>query len=115
MIIVSAPKKISATEAARSFSDVVARVHYRGEEFVVEKGSEAVCKISPVGQGATKSTIVVARVHARLWAELASSGVTLGAHDLIIGATALACGWPVATRDTRSFAKIPGLEVQVWK
>lgn len=52
------PKKISATEAARSFSDVVARVHYRGEEFVVEKGGEAVCKISPVGRlGATKSTI----------------------------------------------------------
>ena len=50
-------KKISATEAARSFSDVVARVHYRGEEFLVEKGGEAVCKISRVGQGATKSTI----------------------------------------------------------
>jgi antitoxin (DNA-binding transcriptional repressor) of toxin-antitoxin stability system len=57
MIIMAAPKRISATEAARSFSDVVARVHYRGEEYVVEKGGEAVCKISPVGQGATKSTI----------------------------------------------------------
>jgi hypothetical protein len=53
----SVPKKISATEAARSFSDVVARVHYRREEFVVEKGGEAVCKISPVGPGASKSTI----------------------------------------------------------
>jgi antitoxin (DNA-binding transcriptional repressor) of toxin-antitoxin stability system len=52
-----APKKISATDAARSFSDLVARVHYRGEEFVVEKGGEAVCRISPVGQGAAKSTI----------------------------------------------------------
>ena len=52
-----ATKKISATDAARSFSDLVARVHYRGEEFVVEKGGEAVCRISPVGQGATKSTI----------------------------------------------------------
>ena len=50
-------KKISATDAARSFSDVVARVHYRGEEFLVEKGGQAVCKISPVGQGAVKSTI----------------------------------------------------------
>lgn len=58
---------------------------------------------------------VVARVHARLWAGLASSGVTLGAHDLIIGATAMACGWTVATRDTRSFPKIPGLEVDVWR
>jgi tRNA(fMet)-specific endonuclease VapC len=58
---------------------------------------------------------VVARVHARVWAGLASSGVTIGAHDLIIGATALACGWTVATRDTRSFPKIPGLEVDVWR
>jgi antitoxin (DNA-binding transcriptional repressor) of toxin-antitoxin stability system len=52
-----APKKISATEAARSFSDVVARVRYRGEEFIVERGGEPVCKISPVGAGAAKTTI----------------------------------------------------------
>jgi len=58
---------------------------------------------------------VVARVHARLWATLAGGGVNLGAHDLIIGATAVALGWAVATRDTRSFPKIPGLEVEVWK
>ena len=58
---------------------------------------------------------VVARVHARLWATLAAGGVNLGAHDLIIGATAVALGWAVATRDTRSFPKIPGLEVEVWK
>jgi predicted nucleic acid-binding protein len=58
---------------------------------------------------------VVARVHARLSATLASSGVTLGAHDLIIGATALAFGWTVATRDMRSFPKIPGLAVDLWK
>jgi predicted nucleic acid-binding protein len=58
---------------------------------------------------------IVARVHARLWSSLASSGISLGAHDLIIGATALAFGWMVATRDTRSFPKIPGLEVDVWR
>jgi antitoxin (DNA-binding transcriptional repressor) of toxin-antitoxin stability system len=54
----SAAKKISATDAARSFSDVVARVRYRGEEFVVEKGGEAVCRISPMGPvNAGKSTL----------------------------------------------------------
>jgi tRNA(fMet)-specific endonuclease VapC len=58
---------------------------------------------------------VVARVHARLWATLAGGGVNLGAHDLIIGATAVAFGWSVATRDTRSFPRIPGLQVEVWK
>jgi antitoxin (DNA-binding transcriptional repressor) of toxin-antitoxin stability system len=53
-----AAKKISATEAARSFSSVVARVRYRGEEFIVEKGGEAVCRIAPVaGSRAAKSTI----------------------------------------------------------
>ena len=58
---------------------------------------------------------VVARVHARLWSTLAASGISLGAHDLMLGATALACGWAVATRDTRSFPKIAGLEVQIWR
>ena len=58
---------------------------------------------------------VVARVHARLWATLAGSGVNLGAHDLIIGSTAVALGWSVATRDTRSFPRIPGLQVEVWQ
>ena len=49
--------RISATEAARSFSDVVSRVRYRNEEFVVEKGGEPMCKISPVGRSAGRSTI----------------------------------------------------------
>jgi len=35
----------------------------------------------------------------------------VGSHDLVIGATALAAGYRVATRDTRSFGKIPGLDV----
>jgi antitoxin (DNA-binding transcriptional repressor) of toxin-antitoxin stability system len=41
--------KISATEAARRFSDIVNRVAYRYEEFVVERGGEAVCRIVPAG------------------------------------------------------------------
>ncbi len=39
--------RISATEAARNFSDLLNRVRYRGEEFVVERGGEAVCRIVP--------------------------------------------------------------------
>lgn len=42
-----ASSKISATEAARSFSDLVNRVRYKGETFVVERGGEPVCTISP--------------------------------------------------------------------
>lgn len=58
---------------------------------------------------------LVARTHARLWATLAASGKNVGIHDLIIGATALAFGWSVATRDARSFPKIPDLHVEMWK
>ena len=39
--------RISATEAARKFSDIVNRVRYRGEEFIVERAGEAVCRIVP--------------------------------------------------------------------
>ena len=58
--------------------------------------------------------LVTARVHASLWAELAAGGVSIGAHDLLIGATALAIGYDVATHDRRSLAKIPGLKVLEW-
>jgi tRNA(fMet)-specific endonuclease VapC len=53
--------------------------------------------------------IIAARIHARLWAELTQKGISLGAHDLLIGATALASGARVATRDERGFKRIPNL------
>ena len=56
---------------------------------------------------------VTARVHASLWANLAAKGTSVGAHDLLIAATAIAAGYRVLTRDRRSFARIPGLEVLV--
>ncbi len=56
-------------------------------------------------------TEAVARVHAEIWAGLSRSGVTIGAHDLWIGATALAYGLGVATRNTGDFRRIPGLRV----
>jgi antitoxin (DNA-binding transcriptional repressor) of toxin-antitoxin stability system len=40
---------ISATEASRTFSEIVDRVHDGGEHFVVERGGEPVCRIEPVG------------------------------------------------------------------
>jgi predicted nucleic acid-binding protein len=55
--------------------------------------------------------MAAARVHARISAELASVGMTVGAHDLLIAATAISVGGRVATRDLRSFPKIPGLEI----
>jgi predicted nucleic acid-binding protein len=58
--------------------------------------------------------LVAARIHATLWAQLAAKGVSIGAHDLLIAATALALGYDVATHDERSFPKIPGLKVARW-
>jgi tRNA(fMet)-specific endonuclease VapC len=55
-----------------------------------------------------------ARAHARLGAGLAESGILIGAHDLILGATAVSRNAGVATRDLRSFPRIPGLEVARW-
>jgi prevent-host-death family protein len=40
---------ITATEAARTFSDLLNRVLYRGEVFVVERGGQPVCRIVPAG------------------------------------------------------------------
>jgi tRNA(fMet)-specific endonuclease VapC len=58
--------------------------------------------------------LTAARLHSRVWARLAAKGVSVGAHDLMIAATALAHDGKVATRDERSFPKIPGLAVLRW-
>jgi predicted nucleic acid-binding protein len=52
-----------------------------------------------------------ARAHARLSAELGAKGVSVGAHDLLIAATAIANDLRVMTRDARSFPRIRGLDV----
>ena len=39
--------RVSATEAVRSFSDVLNRIRYRSEEFVVERAGEPVCRMTP--------------------------------------------------------------------
>jgi tRNA(fMet)-specific endonuclease VapC len=54
--------------------------------------------------------LTVARVHSAVSAELDRSGRRVGAHDLMIAATAMAHDYRVATRDLRSFPKIQGLE-----
>jgi predicted nucleic acid-binding protein len=55
--------------------------------------------------------LVEARRHAEVWAELAKRGMLIGAHDMQIGATALARGDALATLNTQDFARIPGLRL----
>ncbi len=57
--------------------------------------------------------LLAARVHARIWAQLAAAGRDVGAHDRIVAATAIASGWRVATANQRHFEHIPGLSTSV--
>jgi predicted nucleic acid-binding protein len=56
----------------------------------------------------------VARVHARLDAELSAAGTAIGDGDLQIAATAVALDYRIATRDLRSFPRIKGLDLVRW-
>jgi tRNA(fMet)-specific endonuclease VapC len=58
--------------------------------------------------------LAAARVHARLGSDLAAKGTPVGAHDLIIAATAVSIDFDVATRDLRSYPRISGLTVRRW-
>jgi tRNA(fMet)-specific endonuclease VapC len=49
--------------------------------------------------------------HARLWAELESSGRRIGYYDLVVAATALERGSEVATFNQRHFIQVKGLTV----
>jgi predicted nucleic acid-binding protein len=52
-----------------------------------------------------------ARVQAALSADLRARGSAVGAHDLLIAATAIAHDCAVLTRDLRSYPKVSGLDV----
>ena len=55
----------------------------------------------------------IARIYAELWSDLSKKGIQIGAHDLIIGSTALSLGFSVATRNMRHFARIEGLKIEI--
>jgi tRNA(fMet)-specific endonuclease VapC len=56
-------------------------------------------------------TVETAYEHARIWAELESSGKMIGYYDIIVAATALERGSEVATFNLQHFAHIKGLAV----
>jgi tRNA(fMet)-specific endonuclease VapC len=57
--------------------------------------------------------ISVARIYSELWSDLNRKGIQIGAHDLIIGSTALSLGFSVATYNMRHFEKIEGLKIEI--
>ncbi len=52
--------RLSATEAARNFSELLNRIHYRRQTYLIERGGRAVCELRPVlyGAGFTGSDLV---------------------------------------------------------
>jgi tRNA(fMet)-specific endonuclease VapC len=56
-------------------------------------------------------SLQIARVHARIWADLAAARVTVDAADLEVAATTIALGWELATLNRRDFARIAGLRL----
>ena len=49
--------EISATELARNLSEILNRVRYAGERFVVLRSGEPVCSIGPARQAEPKATL----------------------------------------------------------
>ena len=53
-----------------------------------------------------------ARIYARIWANLAKQGMTIGAHDLMIASTSISLGFSVLTYDIRDYGRIEGLTIE---
>jgi prevent-host-death family protein len=64
-------KSVSATDAARSFSDVLDAVENRGETFLVVRRGRAVARIGPAGAGRGAAVKEVLRTAPRdgAWAD----------------------------------------------
>jgi antitoxin (DNA-binding transcriptional repressor) of toxin-antitoxin stability system len=47
--------RIAATELARRLGDVLGRVRYRGDSFLVERNGDAVARLVPLAEGSVTS------------------------------------------------------------
>lgn len=91
-------------------SELLVGVHRSKTEEQKQKRSafvEAVLNTIPV----LDETLPVARVHARIHAELLARGEMIGAHDLRIAATAIAHGHSLLTKNVSEFTRVPSLQV----
>lgn len=94
-------------------SELLHGVHRAGSPAVRSRRSafvEAVLSRFPL----LSIDLPTARAHSRLWAELASTGKTIGPHDLWIAAACVAHGLTLVTANVREFQRVPGLGVESW-
>lgn len=85
---------------------------YRSSTIGLQRAREAYIEALFQRYAVLPFDLQVARVHARLAATLESTGQRIGAHDLIIAATALAYNYDVTTHNLREFRRVPGLTVR---
>ena len=97
---------VTASELLEGVHRAQSAVHRTRRERFVE-GTLATFTIVPFG-------LEIAGVHARLAVELDAAGTRIGEADLMIAATAVWLDYRIATRDLRSFPKIPNLDVVRW-
>lgn len=100
------PVYISAITA----SELLVGVHYADAKRRVRRSAfvEAILQTLPV----LPFTLEVARVHSELFAYLSKKGKLMGAHDLLIAATALAHDCRVLTYNLKEFKQVPGLDIE---
>jgi tRNA(fMet)-specific endonuclease VapC len=56
--------------------------------------------------------LAIARIHAQLWAQLASVGQLIGPHDLWLAATCVSLDLGLLTLNRREFERVPGLRLE---
>lgn len=73
--------RISSTELARRLGDVLGRVRYRGDSFLVDRNGEPVARVVPIAVGSATSL----REAIDAWSGAAKSDPTFGADLARIG------------------------------
>ena len=91
-------------------SELLMGVHRAESEARRKRRSEFVEAIL-AGVSVLDFTIAAARRHAQLYAELSQQGRLIGAHDMIIAATALHHNLSLLTENVEEFSRVAGLRV----
>ncbi len=113
------PEKLARREDEEFFisvitaSEILHGVHRAQDSRIRTQRSafvEAVLERFPILQ----VDLTTARIHSRVWADLAAAGILIGPHDLWIAATAIAHGLTLVTANLREFKRVTGLSVEKW-
>jgi tRNA(fMet)-specific endonuclease VapC len=91
-------------------SELLVGVHRATGEEIRQRRSVFVERVI-AGVGVLDFTLTTARIHAEIGGLLAMAGTMIGAHDLIIAATARSHDLALLTDNVSEFSRVPGLRV----